>query len=689
MLVFESNNSRMVENGFDMLSMVADVSKGATLFLDIETTSFDTKEGSTNPFGKCWPLGISVMSDKSLAYYIPINHHGFSNNIDVDLVVEALVQIFNTKQRWVNHNIKYDAHVLKRKLGIAVGCPLYDTLDLAKLIDSDRMGFSLDALAYEWLKLDIRGYEKAFQVYLPKKGKHKNKDYGYIPADILGPYANQDVITNKLLWNYILAMMPEESQPLVEVSSQLTSTLLRMEEAGVPIDLDAVKRDEMLGMARQLTIQKELAAIVGYEFAPHLNKDCYDVLCNHYGLPVLEYTDGTEVDLDSADVGADGDEEGDEKGPSFAMSALVKYKALPGAPLKVIDLILEFRKLNSLVTKFLRPWQKLHVESKLHGTYNPTVRTGRMSCKRPNMQQLMELAKRHIRPRKGRKLISADYSQIEFRVIGHYIQDQKVIAAYLSNPNTDFHNWVKDECGINRKPAKTVNFLMGYGGGKKRLLSQLVLIPELVGHIADELQTPAYADYTDAQKKQMFNDRALQKATSVYTIYHDTLPGIRRVSRMASDKVLAKGFVVNWFGRRRTLPQQVAWRAFNTLCQGTAADMMKERLVALDAWLLQEYHGEIKMIMVIHDEVVLDAPEELVDDYLLDSICYILEDISRPLRIPIRTSIGVSSTDWLEASKETSSVRDFDRTLFRPNGYWGSSVYDREIISPIFGKTPS
>jgi DNA polymerase-1 len=322
--------------------------------------------------------------------------------------------------------------------------------------------------------------------------------------------------------------------------------------------------------------------------------------------------------------------------------------------------MLEYRKLHTFTSLFTKPFRLLHINGLLHSSYKQTVKTGRMACSTPNMQQCMSWAKELIVCDEDEVIISADYSQIEFRVIVHYIQDAAAIAAYAADPFTDFHEWVAKVCNIHRKPAKTVNFLMGYGGGESRLVNQLMQVVELVGGILEAVEK---LDLPDSEKKKRFAELAKLRGTEVYNTYHETLPGLKRTSRVACNRVYDRGYCVNKYGRRRHLPPQVAWRAFNTVCQGTAADLMKERLVALWKWLKKD-HPEFQLIGVVHDEVVIRGPKALVTDNMLDQICFILEDISVQLRVPIRTSLGVSESNWLDASNKGQN-RLFDREKFK------------------------
>jgi DNA polymerase I-like protein with 3'-5' exonuclease and polymerase domains len=279
------------------------------------------------------------------------------------------------------------------------------------------------------------------------------------------------------------------------------------------------------------------------------------------------------------------------------------------------------------------------------------VRTGRMSCSLPNMQQLSFLAKELIIPPPGHAIVTADSSQLEFRLIGAYTQNERVLAAYNADPWTDFHQLVADSAGTKRKPAKTINFMMGYGGGKKRTVEQLTLNEDIVEEAAREVE--ANGVHEDMQQHAVA-ELCKQRALSLYAWYHrDMLPELKPTSNMAASVARKRGFARNWYGRRRHLPSKRAHIAFNTLCQSTAGDYFKERMVALRdelPWFVQATQ--------VHDCVLGYVPLEMVEDEeterrTLTAICEVMNDAhppTRPFPVPFRTAIGWSDKNWQDAS---------------------------------------
>jgi len=623
MLTFD-NGGRLVQSTSELPHL-----QGArNIFVDFETTSGDPALKATDPWHHCGVAGIAVtVDDAAGAWYVPIGHNDSSVNLPSANVEDWWFDILSAAQQWTNHNVKFDAHVSTNALGVMPECPLYDTLTMAKIVDSDRMlrgGYGLEALAAAWLREDISGYNQALQPYL-----HKNKDYGRVPADVLGEYACQDVLSERRLFDYIEAHTHEQCRDVQRTELAMTRLLFQVEQEGMHVDPQELMVTEYKILRRLQQLDEQLEAVVGRAFRPHVNNDCFDVLCNQYGLPVLAYTDTGN--------------------PSFDKAALVQYSHHPHAPPKVVELMLEYRTLSTLLGFFVQPYQRLQVDGVLHPTYNQAVRTGRMSCSNPNAQQLSPAAKRLIHPPPGHSFISTDASQIEFRVIVHYIQNEAAIRSYNEDPDTDFHTWVADMCEMARKPAKSVNFMMGYGGGQKKCVSMLASNMEIVGQLQTEVDALVAAGKVEPSHADlMFEMLCEERAKKVYRRYHDTLPELRITTRRASNALKKRGYVYNGYGRHRHLPIDASFKAFNALCQSFAADMVKERMVALAEQL---ENTPVKIVGQVHDEIVLTCPTELIDDALLDGITNVLEWPSCAIRVPIRWDIGHSSRDWLEASK--------------------------------------
>ena len=584
------------------------------LYQDHETTSGDPKLASTNPWHHCQIAGTGLTwDDQPGAFYLPFRHRFQESDLTVEQVERFLADVHARSKTWVNASVKYDMHVSKNDLGLDPPEKAKCTTNLARIIDSDRMtrgGYGLGALSVDWLGEDISKYEAALQPYL-----NRNKDYGNIPADVCGEYGCQDVITVRRLHHYLEANVPEQCRGVWETEQALTPLLYRMERRGLKIDPLQVRLLKVAVLREMLELDGKICERAGADFKPAYGPDCAEVLCNKLGYPVLGVTE----------TGA----------PSMAKDVLGLYLAEPNVDHELVQWIIEFRRLATFKGLFLDTFENLEIGGYLHTSYNQTVRTGRMSATEPNAQQFDKRAKRLIIPEEGCSFLSCDYSQIEFRLMVHYIEDRDLIAAYQEDPELDFHSWVAQEAGIHRKPAKTVNFAIGYGQGKRNTINGLKRIPELVQELMDQ---------TDSSES--FEKLAEKRGMEIFNWYHSKLPGIRLESRGAERAARARGYVYNLYGRRRHLSRERSHIAFNTLNQGTAADLMKERAVDLDKYL--DSVG-LDLRALVHDEFLMHGPTEIVEDpEVRTEIREILQSPSVELLVPIRIDMKSSSKSWAD-----------------------------------------
>ena len=418
---------------------------------------------------------------------------------------------------------------------------------------------------------------------------------------------------------------------------ELTYVLYEAEQKGMPTRLSRLNIATIKSVTEMLRRQRNIDDMLGYTIDPCNTTHLFEAIVSRNGLDVLAYTK-------------------DKNGlstfnPSFDKHALQAYKAVPNAPVHLITEIQAYRTHNTLNNMFWKPWRGKIVRNRIHPTYNQMVRTGRMSCKKPNMQQLSGHAKMVIVPRKGWSIISMDQSQIEFRLIAHYIEQQSVIDAYNANPDIDFHTWVAEMCGIARKPAKNVNFGIAFGEGERKLTQQL----------SHEQSIIEWADGDPAKIEE--------RAKYILKTYHGVLSNLKPFIRAAAKALREKGYIKNWYGRHRHMPITVykngqhwdmTYKAFNAVIQSSAADLMKDVTVQLARAL----HGtQVHIIGQVHDELILEAPTEIAANPDFMAGCLdIMEhpNTPLPLSVPIRCSYGWSERSWKEAS-ENAVVRAYPR----------------------------
>ncbi len=382
-----------------------------------------------------------------------------------------------------------------------------------------------------------------------------------------------------------------------------------------------VKIELLRSMHTMLKIEAELKEMLSVSTNPNSNKDCYDALINVFGFPKIVADDSTTGNA------------------SFSADVLAQYMQLEMEPeaLRCVELISGYRDAAHTKSLFWEPWLELMDENNiLHPDYNPNVRSGRMSCKRPNAQQLHLLAKLQVLAQQGRKLLCWDYSQLEYRWMMHYLNNEEAIRAYNTNPKTDYHDWVAEVlCKglIRRRPAKTLNFTIGFGGGKALVIHMLSLDQEVMQRCGG-----------DKRKAREF-------ATTVYYDYHRNLPELRRHAGIAERAALMNGYVKTIYGRRLHLESRFAHKGFNRVIQSTAADCSKEGAVLASPVFnetLRKY--DAKLIALVHDEYLYDVPDDA------EAIAAIRKEVTRCLqvpswrcRVPILADAGPAADNWKEA----------------------------------------
>lgn len=662
------------------------------LFLDVETKRvFDHGDyGGLYPWKGDEVAGFAItVNNEPVAYYLPIRHTR-GHNLPLQQLINWVIKLVKSAKKWINHNILLDA-VFCWAEGIDFTGELVDTLTLSKVHDTDRMSHGLKPLREGWLNEEAKE-ELMVKAYLKSI---KSKSYADCPSFLMGVYACGDVVSNRNLYRYLVKNKEDGVDGVWAKEIALTPVLFDMEVQGILTNKAELLQEKFKTMHKLVQLGQVIAELSDREFT-NSNACMYDILIVRFGMPVL----ATKWEKDE-ETGR----QYDTGRPTFDKEAMALYEVHPmalGNPkLKLlIDTIQEFKHESQYMSLFLDPFLTFRDDAGfIHPTYNQLVRTSRMSCGRPNAQQQNKRSKKLWKPRPGYGFISCDYSQIEFRLIVHFIKDMDAIAAYNNNPDTDFHQWVADMIGIKRKPAKTLNFGMGYGAGKKRVQSELSANPDIIKEVSEQVvkmveETKTYlaahpehdtskpititgtADelyryiinrsedvarlelVTEDNRNDVYNRLCQERASQVWESYHEKLPGIKVTADDVEKRCRIRGYVKNPYGRRRHLPLKGAHKAFNSLVQGCAMDIIKERMIALAPRYNQKMRDwDIRIVANVHDEVLFEVPLALlyskeVHQYLIT----MLESPSVKFRVPITTGMGISPNHWAEASGDETYV---------------------------------
>jgi len=652
--------------------------KRAEIFCDVETKRvFQHKDiGGMYPWMGDKIAGIAISADDERdVWYVPMRHTipGTSSdenpggvhvteNLPIENVMQWAKEILTSCDEWINHNCKFDAMFFAVGDGVMFDCRLIDTLTLSKLYYSDRFTYDLKTLCKDWLEYDIDAQDRV-KTFL---ASIKSKSYADVPIMLLGEYACDDVQMNRELYRFLQKHLKERDlasggahrglEPqLIETEKLLTPVLFDMEYEGICIDETACQIETVKSLRKMIYASEKIESATGSEFT-NSNACLKRILLEQFKLPILLTI-----------IEKKGEHFVDTGRPSFAKDAMSLYKAHPAVTSdpkikEIVDHIASYRVEQQFKSLFLDTFLSLHVDGIMHPNYNQCVRTGRLSCSRPNSQQQNARSKKLILPHPGEGFFSNDYSQIEYRLTVHYCKIKSAIDAYVNDPHTDFHQWVADLFEIHRKPAKGLNFGVVYGQGRRGVVASLMTDPDIMAKMGTIVNSMvANGSLSEGLKQIKFQDLCKRHGETAYVKYHTTMPEIKKTGDSARGVATIRGFVFTAYGRRRYLPGNAARKAFNSIAQGSSADIIKERMVAL----APRYNSDtqrmgIKIRANVHDENLSAVPlDSLLDPKIQDYVCDMMEDTRVKVRVPIRTGLGISAKNWSEAAGD-DTIYDAD-----------------------------
>ena len=582
---------------------------------DTETTSVDAQQAQV--------VGVSFAVKAGEAAYVPLTHSymGVPTQLDRDTVLKALKPLLEDPHKAkVGQHAKYDINVLANcaldgdpSNGINVQGVAFDSMLESYVLDSTATRHNMDALALKYLDYSTIAFED-----IAGKGA-KQLTFDQIALELAGPYAAEDAdITLRLhqaLWPQLQAI-PSLAKVLTEIEMPLVPVLARIERQGALVDAQLLGIQSVELGDKLVQLEREAFAIAGEEFNLGSPKQLGVILYEKLGLPVLSKT---------------------AKGQASTAEAVLAELAEQDYPLPKV--LMQYRSLSKLKSTYTDrlPEQINPRTGRIHTSYHQAVTaTGRLSSSDPNLQNIpirtaegRRIRQAFIAPL-GYKLVAADYSQIELRIMAHLAQDEGLLHAFRHN--LDVHKATAAEVfGValgdvstdQRRSAKAINFGLIYGMSAFGLAKQIG---------CDRKQAQAYIDR-----------------------YFQRYPGVLAYMERTREQASAQGYVETLFGRRLYLPEiqskNAALRkgaertAINAPMQGTAADIIKRAMVMVDRWLT-ESGVDARVILQVHDELVLEVREDLVEPVSAQ-----LRDLlgaAAELAVPLLVEVGVGA-NWDEA----------------------------------------
>ena len=585
---------------------VEKLTKAPYFAFDTETTSIDAMQARL--------VGVSFAVEAGEGAYVPVGHDYLDapNQLSKEQVLGALQPLLEDPNRAkLGQNLKYDCTVLYNH-GVMLNGIRFDTMLESYVLDSTGSRHDLDTLSLKYLGHKTIHYEDV-------AGKGKGQlSFNEVPVEVAAPYAAEDAdITLRLHETLFPRLKKEVAQTELfdRIEMPLVPVLSKIERTGVRVDAQMLAAQSKELAERTQELEAKAHAEAGGVFNIASPKQIQEILFNRLGLPVISKTPKGQ--------------------PSTAESVLAELAEQHELP----KLILEHRGLSKLRSTYTEKLPRLinaH-SGRVHTSYHQAaVATGRLSSSDPNLQNIpVRTAEgRRIReafiPAAGCQLVAADYSQIELRIMAHLSADKGLLSAF--EKGEDVHRATAAEVfGVEldsvskdqRRSAKAINFGLIYGMSAFGLGRQLGI------------------------------DRG--KAQDYINLYFERYPGVRTFMDATRVQVREKKYVETVFGRRLYLPdisssnharRQGAERAaINAPMQGTAADLIKLAMLAVDDWLSTDARDS-RIIMQVHDELVLEVPESDVSR-VSQELSKLMSGVAE-LAVPLKVDAGIGN-NWAEA----------------------------------------
>ncbi|MBW0234730.1 DNA polymerase I [Pseudomonas sp. D1HM] len=582
---------------------------------DTETTGIDAQQAQL--------VGLSFAVKPGEAAYIPLTHSymGVPEQLDRDTVLRALKPLLEDPDKAkVGQHAKFDMNILANcaiggdpACGITVQGIAYDTMLESYVLDSTATRHDMDSLALKYLGHATTSFQD-----IAGKGV-KQLTFDQISLEQAGPYAAEDADVTLRLHQVLhekLTAIPSLNAVLTDIEMPLVPVLARIERQGALVDANLLGIQSVELGDKLVALEREAFAIAGEEFNLGSPKQLGVILYEKLGLPIISKT---------------------AKGQPSTAEAVLAELAEQDFPLPKV--LMQYRSLSKLKSTYTDrlPEQINPRTGRIHTSYHQAVTaTGRLSSSDPNLQNIpirtaegRRIRQAFVAPQ-GYKLLAADYSQIELRIMAHLAKDEGLLYAFRNN--LDVHSATAAEVfGVEldevttdqRRSAKAINFGLIYGMSAFGLAKQIGV---------DRKQSQAYIDRYFAR-------------------YPGVLDYMERTRAQASEQ----GYVETIFGRRLYLPEINAKNpalrkgaertAINAPMQGTAADIIKKAMVAVDNWL-NASGLDARVILQVHDELVLEVREDLVEQ-VRDEVRSHMSDAAK-LDVPLVVEVGVGN-NWDEA----------------------------------------
>lgn len=600
------SNYHTIRTKNELDELIEVMKKAPYISFDTETTSLDYMNAEL--------VGVSIALKPNEAFYIPINHNyeGVEKQLEEHFVLEALKPFLESDEiPKIGHNLKYDRHILQN-LGIDLKGKLLDTMLFSYVNNSTITRHNLDAVSKRYLNINPTSYED-----VAGKGA-KQIPFSEVSIEVASEYASEDADISLKLYEHIEPLVQKETKLAKlysEIEGPLIYTLGDIERNGVLIDSEKLNEQSKELEAKILKLEQKVQKSAGEDFNLGSPKQLQEILYEKLGLPVIKKTPKGQ--------------------PSTAESVLQELSM----DFPIVQDILSYRAISKLKSTYTDKLPKMVNSNtgRVHTSYHQAVTaTGRLSSSDPNLQNIPIRSEEGRRIREafiapdGYKILAADYSQIELRIMAHLSRDQGLMDAFAKGQDIHqataaeiFSTNIDEVTANQRRSAKAINFGLIYGMSAFGLSKQLQI--------------------TRAEAQNYIEQ------------YFDRYPQVKHYMDETKQSAKKMGYVETVFGRRLYLAdiessnyqrRQYAERsAINAPMQGTAADLIKMAMILLHQKIKEESF-EAKIIMQVHDELVIEVNENQSDE-LSEITTSVMSEISK-LDVDLKVDADIGN-NWDEA----------------------------------------
>ena len=593
----------IVNNKKDFMKLKKSLSRIKEFSLDLETTSINALDAEI--------VGIAISYNSEEGFYIPLSHETDIDQLDLNYVLENLKEILeSSKIKKIGQNLKYEILVFKN-YSINLGGIYFDTMVASHFLDSSLQSYSLDNLSRRFLDHKMLSYKDITKI------EKKEISFKQVPVDVAMNYACEDsdityklycIFKDKLLDKDLLVQFHKNEMPFVSV-------LANLESNGVFIDSKKLNDISAKFEKKINKIEKTIYKSIGYEFNINSTLQLRDILFDKLKLKPFKKTKKGEFSTDSESLQS-------IENQHSIVKELLAYRFYSKLKSTYLDSLPELINVNS---------------NRVHTSYNQTgTSTGRLSSSNPNLQNIpiktdegKQIRESFSSPKNDSVIISADYSQIELRLLAHFSGDPTMLKSYKNNE--DIHlNTASEifEVPINkitsqqRSLAKTINFGIIYGIGPKRLSLQI----DSDIKTAKEYIEKYFSRYS--RVKNYFED------TISFTRENGYIETILNRKRYLKD-INSKNFILRSANERA---------AINTPIQGSAADVIKLAMININQD--KELKNYAKLVIQVHDELVFECKKDKVE-YVSKKVKNYMEN-SIKIKVPLKVDINKGQS-WSDA----------------------------------------